>query len=165
MTDPANILLAGAWLVLVLVIGPWLQERLATTTGQPLPDLSIRPGLPQSQAKENRTMATPVNPSIQTQQLIAAAGQAAADDAQSQATVAGDQAAITALNQQLAQAGTTLAGDQQAAQAADAANNAAYIAVCQSLAVDYQIPLPQTIPVPAPVSPAPVAAKLVKGGA
>ena len=91
-------------------------------------------------------MPSPVVPSANTQQLLAAAGQAAANDAQTAAQVSSDQSQITALNQQLAQAGSTLSTDQAAAQQADAANNAAYVAACQSLAADFGVPLPQTIP-------------------
>ncbi len=98
-------------------------------------------------------MANPVQPSASTQQLLAAAGVAAAADAAAAAQVSSDQQSIQQLNAQLAQAQTTTAADQTTAQQADAMNNAAYIAACQSLAADFAVPLPQTIPTP-PATPA-----------
>ena len=95
-------------------------------------------------------MADPVQLSPTTQQLLNAAGVAAATDQAASAQVSSDNQAIQLLNAQLAQAQTTTAADQTIAQQADAANNAAFIAACQSLAVDFAVPLPQTIPAAPP---------------
>src|ERR1700722_11362519 len=91
-------------------------------------------------------MSTPLTPSQQSQALLAAAGQAAAADQAAGATVQADSGSIANLNTQLATAAQQLATDQQAAASADAASNAAFIAFAQSLAGDFGIPLPVTIP-------------------
>ncbi len=88
----------------------------------------------------------PIQISAKSTQLLAAAGQAAAADQAAAQTVSTDQQAITDLNQKLTVAQQALAADQGAAQKADQSSNAAYVALCQSLAADLGIPLPQTIP-------------------
>ena len=97
-------------------------------------------------------MATPIAPSTNTQQLIAAAGQAAANDAAAAQQVTADQAAIASLNTQLQNATSTLTSDQAAAGQADSASQQAYIQACQAMATDFAIPLPLTIPAPVIVS-------------
>jgi len=91
-------------------------------------------------------MSTPIVPSTQTQALITAAGVAAGNESADVAQVAADQSAISTLQQQLVTAQQQLAADQQTEASDEVAAVTAFLSACQSLAADYSIPLPQTVP-------------------
>jgi hypothetical protein len=105
----------------------------------------------------------PILPSPATQNLLNAAGQAAADNQQAQQQVASDQGAIAGLQSQMNMASQTLTTDQSASASTETAAQAAYLAAIQSYAADLGVPLPLNVPPASPATQPPAGGQMMAG--